>query len=269
MAYLTKPQIEEFNKNGFLVLKNILSKDEIEKLREITIDFFTKKEDEVVFLYSGKTKPNALNCMPELAEAVFKNEKVIDTMKDLCGKDVRYGHHSDVHFNMLSGWHKDNNGDDDWATGPKGETFMCYKMAFYFQDHTKNADGLTVRKGSHLTRDLHKGELYNIPSEPGDAVVFDMRISHIGKKANVFEKAASVMLKSNVAKFRLFQGIRNAFKLQDKISLFFAFGVPNQFTDEHIQKNLDRQNKQNKSAKYTINPEVAKHLEVAEIDYKL
>ena len=269
MEYLNKTQLDEFNKNGFLLLKNILSKEEINKLREITIDFFTNREDEVVFNYSGKTKPDALNCMPDLAEYIFKNEKVINIMKDLCGKDVRYGHHSDIHYNMLSGWHKDNRGHDDWATGEHGETFKCYKMAFYFQDHTNNSDGLTVRKGSHLVEDLHYGELYDVPSEPGDAVVFDMRISHVGKRANLFEKAVNAVVKSNKTRFKLYQGIRSTFKSPDKMSLFFAFGEPNQFIEEHIDITINRQNKQNSEGKYSLNPDLAKSLEAAEIDYKL
>jgi Phytanoyl-CoA dioxygenase (PhyH) len=269
MEYLKKTQLDEFDKNGFFLLKNVLSKEEVNKLREITVDFFTKREDEVVFSFSGKTKPNALNCMPDLAEYVFKNPNVINIMKDLCGKDVRYGHHSDIHFNMLSGWHKDNRGHDDWATGKNGDTFKCYKMAFYFQDHTNNSDGLTVRKGSHLTKVLHDGELYDVPSESGDAVVFDMRISHIGKKANLIERGINTILKSGKARFRLYQGIRNTFKMQDKISLFFAFGVPNQFIDEHIDVTINRQNKQNTEGIYIINPKLAKSLEAAEIYYKL
>ncbi len=263
---LTQEQLKELKINGYLIIRNVLTAQEIEQLRKVSIDFFTNESNPIIYIFSGKTKSNAMNAIPGL-RFLLKNEKIAQIMKDVCGPDVRYAHHSDAHYNMLSGWHKDNYGDDDWAVGPEGETYHAYKMAFYLQDHSNNNYGLTVRKGSHLLRELNKGEVIDLHSKPGDAVVFDMRISHIGKEPDLFEKILKFIFRDPKTQAKLFERYRKMMGIPDKISVFFGFGVPNRFTQEHIDKTIARQNKQNKASNYTIDPEVVKNLEEVGLHY--
>ncbi len=264
--HLNQAQLDELRTNGFIIIRNVLTPAEVEQLRKVTIDFFSNESNPIIYIFSGKTKSNAMSAIPGL-RFLLKNKNVAQIMKDVAGPDVRYAHHSDAHFNMLSGWHKDNYGDDDWAKGPNGETYNAYKMAFYLQDHSNNNYGLTVRKGSHILRELNKGEIVDLHSKPGDAVVFDMRISHIGKEPDFFEKIIKFVNRNPKSQAKIFERYRKMFGVPDKISVFFGFGVPNKFTQEHIDKTIARQNKQNKSEGYSIDPETAKNLEEAGLHY--
>jgi hypothetical protein len=263
---LSPPQLEDLRTNGFIVVKDVLSSDEVEQLRRATIDFFTNENNPIIYIFSGKTKSNAMSAIPGL-RFLLKHPKVSRLMKDICGEQVHYAHHSDAHYNMLSGWHKDNYGDDDWATGPEGEKYGAYKMAFYLQDHTNNNYGLTIRKGSHLSRELNKGDVMDLHSKPGDAVIFDMRISHIGKEPDFFEKIIKFIFRNPKTQANIFERYRKMFGVPDKISVFFGFGAPNRFTQEHIDKTIARQNKQNKTSSYSIDKETAGNLESAGIGY--
>lgn len=263
---LSATQLQELRVNGYIIIPDVLSPQEVESLRKTTIDFFTNESNPIIYIFSGKTKSNAFNAIPGL-RFLLKNPKIAEIMKEVCGENVRYAHHSDAHFNMLSGWHKDNYGDDDWAKGPNDEQYHAYKMAFYLQDHSNNNYGLTVRKGSHLLRELNKGEIVDLHSKPGDAVVFDMRISHIGKEPDLFEKFVKFFFRNPKTQAKTFEKYRKMMGVPDKISVFFGFGEPNMFTQEHIDKTIARQNKQNKADSYQIDKEVTKNLEEVGLHY--
>ncbi|MGB8703289.1 MAG: hypothetical protein WCD18_28060 [Thermosynechococcaceae cyanobacterium] len=171
--------------------------------------------------------------------------------------------HCDVHSGILSGWHK-----DDGMTTMEGGYFgrpmynnpdcSVYKVAIYLQDHTQNKTGLTVRSGSHKYESLVQGDEVYLPTSVGDIVVFDVRLTHVGQQyiVPVIWLNSQIILLQKI--FNKLVGIKNSkiitlFKknydrifFQEKISIFFTYGLPNEYTKVFSQNNMKRQVMQNK-----------------------
>jgi hypothetical protein len=170
-----------------------------------------------------------------------------------------FTNHCDIHSGILSGWHK-----DDGMTAMEGGYFgspayheddcQVYKVAIYLQDHVVNTAGLSVRKGSHRFADLNEGPETYLKTRAGDVVVFDVRLTHSGQQDcipipivmnqiktgqgfvnNIFGRQFSYSKLNNSLKF-VYDRVAGT-----KLSLFFTFGLPNDFTIKFSTNNMKRQ----------------------------
>jgi hypothetical protein len=197
----------------------------------------------------GRTLPNAAILSPDINWLVA-HPGIVGVFKEVLGEQVVFTGHCDIHKNLLSGWHKDSGEhiggyfSGDYFSAPD---CRVYKAAVYLQDATVD-DGLTVRLGSHRTA-LHRGVECWIPSKAGDVVFFDVRLSHTGQLPDVIEnviKAASRMRsKADRHDPRWATNLRSAYSRlrgrRDRLSVFFTYGYPNDYTHEFARVNMDRQ----------------------------
>ena len=235
--------------NGFLVIRNALSPSEIDILNELFGEIFESNK-----LTSGHTDylPGASHIIPEFKELIV-SPKLINALKKVCDGDLAYTSHSDLHNGLASGWHKDDGGGGYFGQLTdyfENNEVQVYKVGLYLQDCTENG-GLSVRKGSHKQlHDIHHDSLLTsnrcdddqvyIPSRVGDAVIFDVRITHKGwyPEISFARKFFTKILK------------RVGFKIPIKVpfqkkSVFFSYGANNKYTKEFALKNMERQVKQN------------------------
>ncbi len=244
--------------DGILLVRDVLSADEIAKLREIVTSHLTASGRR---LSLGKTQPNASLQVPELS-FLFAHPKIVEIMSRLLGSDnVVFTGHCDIHMNMLSGWHKDSG-----ETVPGGyfkgdymdaEDCRVYKVAIYLQD-TGERDSFSARLGSHRKADLTSGELVKAYSRRGDLVIFDVRLSHTGQLPDLVEKtlkAASLGLncgsrdkEDNRAVSALKQAYWKLMGRRNRLSTFFTYGADNRFTEDFASANMNRQNRQGANA---------------------
>lgn len=214
---ITQKQKEQYYRDGFLLLPNVLTLDEVAWLRA----FFRPKFDSPHLL--ADTHHWLLDIFgryPEVRWLCF-HEPTLKIVRSLFGEDIVLLADSTIHFNYFGGWHKDT-GSFDLA----GHTFFrepnyeMWGLAYYLQDNTPEyGGGLDVEPGSHrevedliirppakkqrplwkrIWHQIHRSarrkywqtwvkydktgyvpkNLYTIPSLAGDLVVFDSRVNH-------------------------------------------------------------------------------------------
>jgi hypothetical protein len=268
---------------GYTIVKQAFSSSQIQALRSQVLTYFNSGD----FLYhptGGKTKPDALNA-PGLRNIlwILQHAAVMEPLQAIMGKTVQFCHHSDVHLNIATLWHKDST--DYHQTNPfvptaDGTTYGVYKVAIYLQDHRSGNDyALKVRQGSHRVDNLHQGEIQTLYTQAGDVIIFDCRLTHMGQEDILRLNQLSRLINQHVARteqrshelrqesrrwmelhYLLRQRYRELMGIPDRLAIFYTVGKPNVFTQEHIAGNQRRQNRQNGFSASPISPDVIDHL---------
>lgn len=243
---------DTLNEKGYVLVKNLFSDQESQKVKNIIRDYFNvnKKDDNTGVL------PDAFYYLPKLSD-IFQKKELVEIIQAICDNDAHYTHHSDIHFNKTAGFHRDsiyNKRNYMYAFSKKNvfkdQDYAIYKIAWYFQDYssTKNNDGLTVIPFSHIDENAVPENEIKLETKPNDIIIFDTRILHKGI-ASITEKKQSV----------------------DRLSMFFTFGKNTQATLEFSEGTIWRQNRQLKRKIYELPHFLEKKLKDANlsiINYK-
>ena len=252
----------QISNNGFVLIKNVLSNYEIQQLRKLVQNYF---KNQGILGNSGLTQPNAAVEVPKIGW-VFYHPKILQLMRQLLGQnEIMFTSHCDVHYRTLSGWHKDD-GMTVMEGGYFGESTYdkanccVYKVAIYLQNHYNNRGGLTVRKGSHKFPERDRGEEVYLRTKSGDIIIFDVRLTHTGqqnispfpfleKPNKLLQKALYKTLKIPDKQSK--QYLKNVYDnlLSERLSIFFTYGLPNEYTKSFAINNMKRQLWQNKNTK--------------------
>ena len=152
MGILNKNQIDFFNREGYLVLKNIYTEKEINHLRahfgnEFQAGFWKKSK------YNSENIINDIyNSHPFLVELIFKN-KLIESLKSILGNELVCIPECCIHKNRYFDWHTDWSvvlGDHPEANSRKIlNDYTHLQCAIYLQENSPLGGGLTVIKRSH------------------------------------------------------------------------------------------------------------------------
>lgn len=220
---------KEFEQKGFVVLKQVIPQEEIEKYVDALKEVGKSKKKE------SWTIPDGVVQHQEFWPVLFQ-DKVTNAVKEILGDDIKFMQHNDLHYGYSSfAWHRDsiNRYYDpklpDWQEDD--ESYQTVRCGFYLQPEEKNFE-LGVLPGSHrmsgylseeefleedkyLThfknlktkagfKDVLKEKAEWIRTQPGDCVIFDPRLIHTGGE---------------------FGGI--------KYSFFVAYGIENRHFKEH------------------------------------
>lgn len=258
---------EDLRTKGYTLFPGLLNANEIQSLRNACLDYF-EKGDSFIYYMGGKTQSDAMSRIGGI-RFLMNNPKIVNVLKGCIGEDVKWLHHSDAHLNMLNGWHKDITGyvEKPWEKRERKEAFGIYKIAFYLQDHIHDKNGFSLHSGSHLTPDLVDGNLIDLHTKAGDALLFDQRLDHVGQEPTLLEKILIRFTGTSNGSYPVFQKWRKLRGVNDKMSVFMGFGNDNAFSDEFTKNVIARQNKQNKVSSYNIHPDVAERLKNARIAY--
>ncbi len=246
---------EKIQEDGFAIIENILSNREIIALRKSLKLFFMANG---LPMLGGLTQPNAAVETPEISW-IFHHPKILHAVRQALGQEeIVFTSHCDAHTRTLSGWHK----DDGMQVMPGGyfghpmyDQNKCkvYKVAVYLQDHSNNDLGLTVRRGSNRLATYDQGEEVYLKTRPGDIVIFDARITHTGQRWVISPNSRF----HRPIKF-LKRGLNKLFKIDHKttdrhiksfcdrffderMSIFFTYGLPNEYTRLFAINNMKRQ----------------------------
>ena len=211
---------------GFVIVKNVFSVNEIHLIKEEIIKFI--KNNKTLRNSRGITIPNFIKRDQLKNVSNMKtNKKILDTLQEIfSGNNFRFCQHNDIGINRVVGWHKDKlNGIYDkyetvniWSEH-KGEKHEIVKVLIYLQDHTNNKDGLKLVPKSHFDKDINSNGWIQLNPSIGDVIIFDQRITHRGMENQVKEP---------------------------RILVSFGFGKNNIFTDNFEKGTVIRQNEQNK-----------------------
>lgn len=242
---------DQMQERGYAVIRNLLNLDDIRSLRESCEAFFLSKTHMRSNL--GRNMPDATRHVPAI-HWLYSHPNVLAAFRAALGRDdIVFTRHCDVAMNRLSSWHRDSGGPTPYFSGDYIADDECrvYKMALYLQPHGADGNGLWVRHGTHRKHDQNDGEIRHLETELGDAVVFDVRLTHSGQFGDRFEtwlkRLGSLILRTGNRKhdhealLRIKESYWRLRGKRDKYSIFFTFGSPNEYTREFCERNMERQ----------------------------
>ena len=173
---------------------------------------------------------------------LFLNNKLINLLTDIIGqKPVYFG---DSTFQIASlaggiqnGFHKDcvdrkNSSGIDWE-----DDYSIIRIGIYLQDHKNYSEGLVVRDKSHKSSNLSIGKKINVPSKPGDLVIWFLTTTHAGNAKRIKIIDYPVLMsndESSKLSRKLYHKLPKSFIMpsqKDRIAIFATFGKD----DRHLK----------------------------------
>ncbi|CAB4323191.1 MAG: hypothetical protein F2520_04665 [Actinobacteria bacterium] len=246
----------ELDESGFAVVPSVLDPDEVARLRGTLTTHFGERGSAFNL---GWTQPNAAIECPDISW-VFSHPKVLETYRDAYGSnDLLFTGHCDIHQDSFSAWHKDTgSGDCYFDEDCFVEECRVIKMAIYLQDHFDEA-GLTVAPGSHRSRQWGSSEdgARSIASRAGDAVLFDVRIDHRGRRPSSTER---IMHTTGMSVSKIIRRVTRSthapgepaalsriaehLPRTTRQSVFFTIALDDRFGEQFARNNMSRQRRQ-------------------------
>ena len=233
-----------FEKYGYLLVKNVFSKEEIAHIRE-KLAMIKQKEiaANTIILTRGYTDLHPLGdplSKLELRDKdyVIFDDRVLHIVRQVLGEHIIYFGESTMHFGQgARGFHKDNPNRSD----PKGPDWQgkynVIRVGLYLQDHSHHSGGLKVRKKSHFYFSRHRGRAVNIPSEEGDVVLWTLRTSHSGN--NVRLKGLPHLCFPPRIETRIPHFLRIP-EEKERMVIFCAFAAPGEHAERFINYGAHR-----------------------------
>jgi ectoine hydroxylase-related dioxygenase (phytanoyl-CoA dioxygenase family) len=246
--------VSRFERDGYLLIKNLFSTEEIQTLRQDAFKVLAEQEKAGTSRTSGSvtfTRGELLS--KEALRRLVVDGRVLSVARSLLGQKPVYFGDSNLQVGRgPRGWHKDNRLPDrfqhsaeDWQ-----DPYTVLRFGVYLQDHTQHSGGLGIRVGSHrpsaLVKKLEKvppsrlrvlastsyGKAICVGSEVGDLVVWNLRTTHSG----------------NIVRLRTFPNLKMApwienlvptwLRLQEeerRVAIFLTYGAK----DDHLRRYID------------------------------
>lgn len=208
---LTESQIKEYFETGCLHVKDVYTRESIDKIRNILAQAIEDGTWNSAPHYNEGVTTDIFRTMPELVDLIF-TERYIQIFKDLLGEDMVILPEPAIHRNRFYYWHKDSTFlDEQGETFHWNKDFQAIMAAMYLQDNDDEyGGGLTVVPDTHHDKDqYHKipkmnilqrailklqkimgisffdrleqnPKLKNLQSMKGDIVLIDIRLDHKG-----------------------------------------------------------------------------------------
>ena len=266
---------EELRANGFAIVRNVLSSDEIARLRMQLDGYFESRK---IDCRLGAVEANAICEAPEISW-VFCHHGILRAVKEALNTDTLIFVDGGFTKNVVNGWHK----DVGLGWFKDGGYFKCfpfdqddclvYKVAIYLEDHEQNECGLSVRRASHRSASLEDGKIEQVRTRVGDIVIFDTRLTHRGQDHGSLRRLIySLRLRAPRPLGRTFPPefvwneleylAESCFYLRRpaRRGVFFAYGIVNDRTREYGRRCLQRERQNDPKFKYAVREDVAAKL---------
>ena len=202
LARLSERQREDFRRNGFLVVENVLSAEEIALYRQvlktldetITQNYGGRQTDQVREPGSHLELRNAVAHAPEIRDLMV-HPKAFSLLLDIMGPNIclttshallRPPSPGVTRDFKQAGWHRDGQAYSTYDNGPTLPWLYC-KIGFFLTDTTiPDCGALRAVPGSHrfsgpAAQDADHYDPYgavDIGVKPGSIIIFDNRIYH-------------------------------------------------------------------------------------------
>jgi hypothetical protein len=201
---MQKTMRAQFVDDGFVVVRGLLPESEIA--------FYIERLKALAGDKDRWTQPDGINRNADFWPLIF-NERLLSSMREIFGPDVRYLPHNDLHLGFSSfSWHRDSvnramGKGPDWDE--TGEPYRIARVGVYLQRFEDSQFKLGLIKASHrptrlpsdrrrrLQRrtsalanvvsglsgvDLLGADAEWVATDPGDCVIFDPRVLHTGSR---------------------------------------------------------------------------------------
>lgn len=195
---LTQLQKDSFARDGFLLVPQVLTPEQVAELRGTLQSLFARPSEERGVGDTGHILMDIYSRHPSLQWLLF-HEPMLQALRDLLGEDFRALRESAAHFNNFGGWHKDTMAQEKAGRKFQWESdYLMVEAGFYLQDNSREfGGGLDVVPGSQAQSEQFAAEVpriarwmgkkpaakpikdcFSVPNRAGDLVIFDFRINH-------------------------------------------------------------------------------------------
>jgi ectoine hydroxylase-related dioxygenase (phytanoyl-CoA dioxygenase family) len=236
---------EKINKDGWILIKNVFTKEEINKFRE-----YVKKNKE--------HKGDLLSA--DLLKGILIDERILSIFKESLGSDnLYYFGDSSVSYNSVgNGFHKDSRDRKNKNSSEfTDENYSLLRLGIYLQDHSKHSKGLCLRSKSHLFPTTEKGKIINVKSEIGDVVIWKLTTTH-SANADIISLIPGISFHPRIA--RRFPSFMKQKAIDPRIALFMTFGVKDDYSFSYISYLKTRQYAIDRWIKTKYNDELIREL---------
>jgi hypothetical protein len=216
MSESMKINTDTFWDNGYLLIRNVFSKGEMEELRRRTLELFPCGCGEIL------SKP--------IVRKVLLDDRTLNIAERILnGTPVYFGDSSCIIGNISHGWHKDNADRKD-ANAPDWQgKYTLIRFGLYLQDHSTHSGGLNVKARSHNSVSVADCKTVYLGTSVGDLVVWNLRTTHSGngyllrlwRSLHLSPGTAALLPRSLVAK-----------EERERVAIFFTLGLD----DHHLQR---------------------------------
>jgi hypothetical protein len=179
----------DFQTDGFVVVRDVLSRDEVRDLRAaIDREAASAKALGHVFAVPPDQCSPAGDILGRegIGHLIF-DPRILRIARALIGREelVYFGDSGIMIGGTARGFHKDNSCRDDATHSDWRSPYTMVRFGIYLEDHDQLSGGLKVRRGSHLHADDTSGEIVDVPTRAGDVVVWSLRTTHSGHAVRV------------------------------------------------------------------------------------
>src|SRR5262249_20678835 len=143
------PLAKQFAEDGFVVVRGLLAPPKV--------TFYIDRLKELAGGAERWTQPDGVNRHPDFWPIVF-NERLLATVREILGPNVRYLPHNDLHMGFSSfSWHRDSvtrsTGEGaDWDESR--EPYRIARVGIYLQRFDQSQFKLGIVRGSHRPDEL-------------------------------------------------------------------------------------------------------------------
>ena len=181
---------QDFDENGYIVIKNAFTEEEIDKIRSATLESLANRRAQGKDFTSYKNgSGEAYFGLPELLtvselaalDYAALHPKITNLVQQLIAGPVCYFGDSTAQIGTgVRGFHKDNVDRND-QKGPDWQSnYDVLRLAIYTQDTYSYSGGMQLRLKSHLSADRFHGKPKNIRLKKGDVLVWKLTMTHSG-----------------------------------------------------------------------------------------
>ncbi|HXA02855.1 MAG TPA: phytanoyl-CoA dioxygenase family protein [Cytophagaceae bacterium] len=232
---LSDTEVEKFWHDGFLLIKNVFTKDEISNFRRAAYDTLeeSEKDGSVVKSPHGPAKiiMGDLLSKPKLKQ-VLLDDRIVKIASDILKAPLVYFGDSSMQIGLgARGMHKDNanrvdQNDSDWQGN-----YPIIRFGIYLQDHKKYSGGLKVKRCSHNYVSVKKGKTVLLDTEIGDVAVWSLRTTHSGNAVRL-RFLPNLPLPVPI-EMRLPSWLKQE-EEQERVSFFLSYGIEDPRTGKFI-----------------------------------
>ncbi len=263
-----------FDNDGYTLVKNVFSKEEIEDIRKLIYEQFEidKRNGLTFTLPNLPTKARYAKgdlLSKEKLRHILLDERILEIVKKVLGSnDIIYFGDSSYQIGQgLRGFHRDCV-DRTYLDGPdwQGNDYSLLRVGIYLQDHKDYSGGVKMKKGTHKNAD---GEVVLVDNEIGDVGAWSYKTIHSGNAVRF--KWFPKLSVNRATREGLIPGFLKKPEQKERIAIFMAFSLKTKHLDRYINEfSLKREDmlEHLKASKYdaaTLELAKQKHIEVMKL----
>ena len=243
---------EQIDKEGYVVIPNVFSSEEIDDIvlrvkssakKDIEANLVNDESNTIKYVKNSK-KENLvvifeLLSRPDLEKYhwIILNERIVKIVQELIKEPFCYFGESMVQIGEgVRGFHKDNVSRDNANHNDWKSNYDVFRLGVYAQDTASYSGGLQIRKRSHLVASRWIGRPKNLRLKKGDIVVWKLTLTHSGNTLlpSVFPNFPYLLprLTSMMPRW-LFRPYE-----MSRVALFMTFGASNSKHTNNYIKNI-------------------------------